>query len=132
MAQSGKPYQRNLCTANLTITVYDQNKTEQSQKQDEVPVRSALCQAQRQDEAMSTLIQWMAREKVPTLQDLQGLPRLAWQHNNQLKKLQLSMEKLSQKIEIGDNEVVLQHRVPPSRTHEILSACHSSSTAGHL
>ena len=28
--------------SNLTITVYDQSKDEQSQKQDEAPVRSAL------------------------------------------------------------------------------------------
>ena len=31
--------------SNLTSTPYDQNKDEQSQKQDEIPVRSALGQA---------------------------------------------------------------------------------------
>ena len=35
--------------SNLTITVYEQSKDEQSQKQKEAPVRSALGQAQRQD-----------------------------------------------------------------------------------
>ena len=33
--------------SSLTITVFDQSKDEQSQKQDETPVRSALGQAQR-------------------------------------------------------------------------------------
>ena len=41
--------------SNLTITVYDQSKEEQSQKQDKTPVRSALGQAQRGDEALSKL-----------------------------------------------------------------------------
>ena len=43
--------------SNLAITVYDQNKQENSQKQDETPVRSALGQTQRQNEALSKLIQ---------------------------------------------------------------------------
>ena len=118
--------------SNLTITVYDQSKDEQSQKQIEAPVRSALGQAQRQDEALSKLIQWIEKGKVPTSQELQGLPRLAWQLNNQLTSLQLLDGILCRKFETSDNEVVLQQKVPPSMTHEILSACHSSSTAGHL
>ena len=65
--------------SNLTITVYDQHKDEQSQKQTETPVRSTLGQAQRQDEALSKLIEWIQKGKVPTSQELQGLPRLAWQ-----------------------------------------------------
>ena len=71
--------------SNLTITVYDQSKDEQSQKQDETPVRSALGQAQRQDEAFSKLIEWIEKGKLPTSQESQGLPRLAWQLNNQPK-----------------------------------------------
>ena len=36
---------KKICTqSNLTITVYDQSKEEQSQKQDETPVRFALGQ----------------------------------------------------------------------------------------
>ena len=68
--------------SDFTITVYDQNKDKQSQKQDETPVRSALGQAQRQNEALSKLIEWIEKGKVPTAQELQGLPRLAWQVNN--------------------------------------------------
>ena len=124
---------KELCAQpNLTITVYDQSKDEQSHKQIEAPVRSALGQAQRQDEALSKLIQWIEKGKVPTSQELQGLPRLAWQLNNQLTSLQLLDGFLCRKFETSDNEVVLQQIVPPSMTHEILSACHSSSTAGHL
>ena len=68
--------------SNLTITVYNHSKEEQSQKQDETPVRSALGQAQRQDEALSNFIEWIEKGKVPTSQEVQGLPRLAWQLNN--------------------------------------------------
>ena len=63
--------------SSLTITVYDRSKDEQSQKQDETPVHSALGQAQRQDEALSKFIRWIENRKVPTAQELQGLPRLA-------------------------------------------------------
>ena len=118
--------------SNLTITVYDQNKTEQSQKQKETPVRSALGQTQFQDEALSKLIQWIERGKVPTPQEKQGLPRVAWQLNNQFKSLQLLDGILCRRFEIGDSGAVIQQIVPPSMTHQVLSACHSSSTGGHL
>ena len=51
--------------SSLTNTVYGQGKVEQSHKQDETPVRSALGQAQRQDETSSKLIQLIEREKCP-------------------------------------------------------------------
>ena len=63
---------------------------------------------------------------------MQGLPRLAWQLHNQLKSLQLLDGILCRKFETAENQVVLQQIVPPSVTQEILSACHSSPTAGHL
>ena len=63
---------REICAqSNLTITVYDQYKDEQSQKQDETPVRSALGQAQRQDEAMPKLVECIEKGKVPTSQEIQ-------------------------------------------------------------
>ena len=124
---------RKICAqSSLTITAYDQRKDEQPEKQDETPVRSALGQAQRQDEAMSKLIQWIEKGKVPTSQEKQGLPTLGWRLNNQLKSLQLLDGTLCRKFETADNQVVLQQVVPPSKTQEILSACHSSPTAGHL
>ena len=125
-------FKDNCALSNLTIIVYDQSKDEQSQKQIETPVCSALGQTQRQDEAMSKLIDWIERVKVPTSQELQGLPRLAWKLNNQLKSLQFLDGFLCQNFENGDYEVVLKQTVPPSMTHEMLSACDSSSTAGHL
>ena len=118
--------------SSLTITVYDQSEDEQSEEQDETPVHSALGQAQRQDEALSKLIQWIENGKVPTPQELQGLLRLAWQLNNQLKNLQLLDGILCRKFETADDQVVLQQIVTPSMTQEISSACHSSPTAGHL
>ena len=54
--------------SNLTITVYDQSKNEQSQKQNGTPLRSALGQAQRRDEALSKFIERIERGKVPTPQ----------------------------------------------------------------
>ena len=96
---------------------------------------SALGQAQRQDEALSKIIELIERRKLPTSQDLQRLPRLAWQLNNQLKNLELLDGILCQKFETGDNEVVFQktvQQIVPSMTHGILSVCHSSSTAGHV
>ena len=62
--------------SNFIITDYDQSKNDQSQKQDEKPLRSALGQAQRQDKALSKLIQWIERGKATTAQELQGLSRL--------------------------------------------------------
>ena len=41
-------------------------------------MRSALGQAQRGYEALSKLTEWIEKGKVPTSQELQGLPRLAW------------------------------------------------------
>ena len=98
----------------------------------EVPLQSALGQAQRQDEALSKLIESVERGKMPISQELQGLPRLAWQLKNQYKSLQLRDGILCRKFEAGDNDVILQQIVPPSMRQEILSACHSSPTAGHL
>ena len=108
----------------LTTTVYEQSKEEKLQKQDGTPVGSALGQAQRQGEAFSKLIERIERGKVPTSRELQGLPRLAWQLNKQLKNLQLRDGILCRKFETGDNEVLFQQMNPPSMTHEILSACH--------
>ena len=90
-------------------------------------MHSALGQVQRQAEALSKLIRWIEQGNVPTSQKLQGLHRLAWQFKNQLPD-----GILCRKFETGDNEVVLQQIVPPSMTHEILSACHSSPSVGHL
>ena len=118
--------------SNITILVYDQKRDEQSQKPTETPVRSALGQAQRQDEALAKLIERIEKGKVPTSQKLQGLPRLAWQLNNQLKSLQLLDGILCRKFGTADNQVVLQQTVPPSMIQKLLSACRSSSTAGHL
>ena len=118
--------------SNLTITGYDQDKAEQSQKQEETPVCSALRQANRQDEALSKLIQWIERGKVPAPEELKGPPSRAWQLNNQLNSLQFLDGFLCQKFETGDNERVLQQIVPPLMTQEIVSACQSSSTAERL
>ena len=48
---------KNCAGSSLTITAYDQNKDEQTQKQDETLRHSALCIAQCLDEALSNLIQ---------------------------------------------------------------------------
>ena len=49
---------KKICAQSNKISpLYDQNKDEQLQKQDEAPVGSALGKAQRQDEALSKFIQ---------------------------------------------------------------------------
>ena len=88
-------------------------------------MRSALGQTQRQDEALSKLIEWIERGKVAPPQKLLGLPRLAWQVNNQFKSLQLLDGFLCRKFGTGDKEVVLQQIVSLSMTQEMFSACHS-------
>ena len=124
---------RKICAqSNVTITIYDQSIDDISQSQTESPVRSSLGQAERQDEALSKLIQRIEKGKLFTSQEIQRLPRLAWPLDNQLKSLQFLVRILCRKFEFGDNEVFVQQIVPPSMMHEILSACHSSSTAGHL
>ena len=95
-------------------------------------MRSALGQAQRQDEALSKLIQWVGKGKMPTSREIQGPLRLAWQLNNQLNSLQHLDGILCRKFETADNQVVLQQLVPPSMTQKNFSACHSSPTAAHL
>ena len=98
---------REICAqSNLTVTVFDQNRDEQSQKENETSVHSALGQAQRHEEAIIKLIEWIEKGKVPTSVELQGLPRLAWQLNNQLKSLQLLDGILCRKFETADNQVV--------------------------
>ena len=117
----------------LTITVYDQSNSEQSQKHDETPVRSALGQEQRQDQALAKLFQWIEGGKLHTSHELLRLPRFAWQLNNKLKSLQQDLPGiLCRRFETGDNEVVIQQTVPPSMPHKVSTACYSSSTAGHL
>ena len=116
----------------FTITVYDENKTDQLQQQDEPPVHPALGKTQHQDEVLCNLIQWIQWGIVSAPQELQGLPRLAWQVNNQFKSLQFLSGISCQKFETRDIELVLQQTIPRSRTHQLSSACHSSSTAEHL
>ena len=50
--------------------MYDQNKTEQTEIQDETPVHSALAQAQRQGEALYELFHCIQIRKVPTPKEL--------------------------------------------------------------
>ena len=92
--------------SSITITVYDQSKDEQSLKQNDIPVRSAVGQAQRKDEALSKLIEWIEKGKVLTSQEVQGLPRLAWQLNNQLKSLKLLDGIFCRIFESADNQVL--------------------------
>ena len=121
-----------MCRANLTITVYDQYKKEHSQKQDGTSLRSALGKAQREDEALSKLIQENVQGKVLTTQELQVLDNFVWKLNNQFKKLQLLAGNLCSRFETGHIEVVLQQIVPPSMTHKFFSACYSYTAAGQL
>ena len=75
--------------------------------------------AQRRDEALFKLFQWIERGKVPRPRELQGFSRLAWQLNNQINSLQLLQGFWCGKNEIDYDEVVLQRIIPSSLTHKI-------------
>ena len=50
---------------------------------------SALQIAQRNDEALNLVNQWVTRGNPPSTKELQGCPRVAWQLANQFKSLEI-------------------------------------------
>ena len=60
-------------------------------QQRDIPVEdepiSKFAQVQEADESLKHLRHWVRQNLIPTQNDLQGLPRLAWQMYNQLSSL---------------------------------------------
>ena len=76
---------------------------------------------------------WVKEKIIPTQNDLQGLPRLAWQMYNQLSSLYIQDGILCRKFEPTNGCLVyLQQIVPPSLVTEVIHSLHNSLTAGHL
>ena len=76
---------------------------------------------------------WVTQKIIPTQNDLQGLPRLAWQMYNQLGSVYLQGGILCRKLEPTNGRLAyLQQIVPPSLVTELITSLHISVTAGHL
>ena len=94
---------------------------------------NALAQAQETDESLHQVRKWIRSKRVPKNHELQVLPRLGWQMFNQLSSLHIKNNVLCRKFEPLDGRLpFLQRIVPHSMVPEILTALHSSKTAGHL
>ena len=94
---------------------------------------SKFAQAQEADELLKHVRHWVTQKVIPTQNDLQGLPRLAWQMYNQLSSLYIQNDILCRKFESTNGRVAyLQQIVPPSPVTEIITSLHNSVTAGHL
>ena len=82
---------------------------------------------------MKHVRRWVRQKIFPTQNDLQGLPRQAWQMYNQLGSLYIQDGILCQKFEPTDGRLAyLQQIVPPSLVTEVITSLHNSVTAGHL
>ena len=82
---------------------------------------SKFAQAQEADESLKHVRRWVRQKVIPTPNDLQGLPRLAWQMYNQLSSLYLQDGILCRKFEPTNGRLAyLQQIVPPSLVTEII------------
>ena len=94
---------------------------------------SKFAQAQEADESLKHVRHWVRQKIFPTQNDLQGLPRLAWQMYNQLSSLYIQDDILCRKFEPTNGRLAyLQQIVPPSLVTEITTSLYNSLTAGHL
>ena len=92
-----------------------------------------ISQPQETDESLKHVRLWVRQKVISTQNDLQGLPRLAWQMYNQLSSLYLQDGILCRKFETTNGRLAyLQQIVPPSLVTEVTTSLHNSVTAGHL
>ena len=104
-----------------------------AEKTDVDEFSSALQIAQRNDEALNLVYQWVNSGNPPSTTELQGCPRIAWQLANQMKSLEIKDGVLCRRFDLpktGDH--FFQQIIPENMVHELLSSIHSSSTGGHL
>ena len=94
---------------------------------------SKFAQEQEADESLKHVRHWVRQKIIPTQNDFQGLPRLAWQMYNQLSSQYIQDGILCRKFEPTNGHLAyLQEIVPPSLVTEIITSLHISLTAGHL
>ena len=94
---------------------------------------SALQIAQRNDEALNLVNQWVTSANPPSTKEFHDCPRVAWQLANQFKSLEIKDGILCRRFELpktGDH--FFQQFIPQNMVHELLSSIHSSPTGGHL
>ena len=92
-----------------------------------------FAQAQEADESIKHVRRWVRQKIIPTQNDLQGLPGLAWQMYNQLGSLYIQDGNLCRKFEPTNGRLAyFQQIVPPSLVTEVITSLHNSVTAGRL
>ena len=122
-------------TSSVQVVAYILPNSETQQR--DIPVEnetsSKFAQAQEADEFLKHVRHWVRQKIIPTQNDLQGLPRLAWQMYNQLSSLYIQDDILCRKFEPTNGRLAyLQQIVPQSLVTEIITSLHNSLTAGHL
>ena len=86
---------------------------------------SKFARAQEIDESLMHVRRWVTKKIIPTQNDLQGLPRLAWQMYNQLGSLYLQDGILCRKVEPMNGRLAyLRQIVPPSLVTEVITSLH--------
>ena len=127
--------QETYCTSPVQVVVYilpDSDIHHWDVSVEDEPT-SKIAQAQKADEALKQVRHWVRQKIIPTQNNLQGLPRLAWQIYNQLSSLYIQNGILCRKFETTNGRLAyLQQIVPPSLVTEIITSLHNSLTAGHL
>ena len=104
-----------------------------AEKTDVDKFSSALQIAQRNDEVLNLVNQWVTSGNQPSAKKLQGFPRVAWQLANQFKNLEIKDGIICRRFELPKTrDHFLQQIIPQNMVHELLSSIHSSPTGGHL
>ena len=94
---------------------------------------SKFAQAQEADESLKQVRRWVRQKMISTQNDLQGLPRLAWQMYIQLGSLYIQDGILCRKFEPTNGRLAyLQQIVPPPLVTEVVTSLDNSVTARHL
>ena len=94
---------------------------------------NALAQAQEADESLYQVRKRIRNKGLPKNDELQALPRLGWQRLNQVSSLHIKNNVFCRKFEQLEGKFPFMQRiVPRSMVPEVLTALHSSKTAGHL
>ena len=122
-------------TSQVQVLLYilPDSKTQQR----DIPVEDRpnikIAQAQEADESLKHVRRWVRQKIIPTQNDLQGLPQLAWQMYNQLRSLYIRNGILLWQFEPMNGRLAyLQQIVPPSPVTEVITSLHNSVTGGHL
>ena len=127
--------QETFCTSPVQVVVYILHSSETQQRDISVEngPTSKFAQAQEADESLKHVRHWVRQKIIPTQNDLQGLPHLAWQMYKQLSSFYIQKDIPCRKLEPTNGRLAyLQQIVTPSLVTEIITSPHNSLNAGHL